>query len=301
MSLVYSPKNPINMKSQKEINALLNLIDDPDTDVYDTVSKKIASFGRPIIPILENYWEQVDNETAHERIESIIHNLHFEELVADVLNWRSHPVDLFTGLSLVDKYNYPDFDRITALTQFEKIRKNVWLELNNYLTPLEQINTINSIFFNYFKHRGVELDYKKPDDFLLHKSLESKKGNAIINGAIYMCICQRLDIPVAALNIPNQFLLGYFEEPIPTAPGQEANNNKIKFFVDGLSGQIYSHKDVENYFQRANIPILPSYFSPMDNKEVVCYLLLEYSKCFDNLSQQHKRNELLSLINNLTQ
>ena len=46
------PQNLIKMKSQKEIDALLHLIDDPDHDVYDTVSKKIASFGRPIIPIL---------------------------------------------------------------------------------------------------------------------------------------------------------------------------------------------------------------------------------------------------------
>ena len=294
------PQNLIKMKSQKEIDALLHLIDDPDRDVYDTVSKKIASFGRPIIPILENYWQQIDDETAHQRIESIIHNLHFEELIAELLIWKSLPIDLMTGLCLIDKYNYPEFDKAATISQFDKIRKNVWLELNNYLTPLEQINTINSIFFNYYKHRGVELDHKKPNDFLLHKSLESKKGNAIINGAIYVCLSQRLDIPVAALNIPNQFLLGYFEEPIEPIFDDEAEI-KIKFFIDGLNGQIYSHKDVENYFKRANISFLPSYFAPMSNKDMVCYILLEYSKCFDTTDEQHRRNEILSLINYLNQ
>ncbi len=289
------------MKNRNEIDALLNLIDDPDHDVYDTVSKKIASFGRPIIPILENYWGQIDNPTAHERIESIIHSLHFDELIAEIGIWKDNTTDLFKGLLLVDKYNYPDYDYSKTQTQFEKVRKNVWLELNNYLTPLEQINIINSIFFNYYKHRGVELDYKKPDDFLTHKAMESKKGNAIINGALYLCICQRLDISVAALNIPNQFLLGYFEQPVNDGNSLGNEPNGIKFFIDGLSGQIYSHKDVDNYLQRSDITKKDSFFSPKNNVEVISYLLEEYSKCYDTLEQQNKRNELLSMINYLSQ
>ncbi len=289
------------MESQKEINALLQLIDDPDEYVYETVSKKIASFGRPIIPILENYWEQVDNETAHERIESIIHNLHFEELIVDLLEWKEDSTDLIKGLMLVDQFNFPEFDAGLALTQFEKIRKNVWLELNMYLTPLEQVNIINSIFFNYYKHRGVELDYKKPDDFLLHKALESKKGNAIINGAIYLCICQRLDIPITALNIPNQFILGFHDASPHSSSEKQSPPQKIKFFIDGLSGQIYSHKDVENYFQRSNIELKPRYFASMSNIDIVVYLLSEYSKCYESISKQYKQSELLSMINYLKQ
>ena len=288
------------MKNRNEIDALLNLIDDPDHDVYETVSKKIASFGRPIIPILENYWGQIDNATAHERIESIIHSLHFDELIVELSSWKNNTTDLFKGLLLVDKYNYPDYDYSKTLTQFEKVRKNVWLELNNYLTPLEQINIINSIFFNYYKHRGVELDYKKPDDFLTHKAMESKKGNAIINGAIYLCICQRLDISVAALKIPNQFLLGYFEQPVNDGNSSDNERNDIKFFIDGLSGQIYSHKDVDAYLQRSEIAKKNAFFSPKTNVEVIGYLLEEYSKCYDNMEQQNKRNELLSMINYLS-
>ncbi len=289
------------MKNRNEIDALLNLIDDPDHYVYETVSKKIASFGRPIIPILENYWGQIDNATAHDRIESIIHSLHFDELITELGLWKDNTTDLFKGLLLVDKYNYPDYDYSKTQTQFEKIRKNVWLELNNYLTPLEQTNIINSIFFNYYKHRGVELDYKKPDDFLTHKAMESKKGNAIINGAIYLSICQRLDISVAALSIPNQFLLGYFEQPVNDGTSLDNESNGIKFFIDGLSGQIYSHKDVDNYLQRSDITKKVSYFTPKTNVEVICYLLEEYSKCYDTLEQQNKRNELLSMINYLSQ
>ena len=62
----------------------------------------------------------------------------------------------------------------------EKMRRNVWLELNNYLTPLEKINVLTSILYNYYKLKGVEIAYSQPEDFLINKTLETKKGNAII-------------------------------------------------------------------------------------------------------------------------
>jgi len=60
------------LKENKEITALLNLIDDPDEDVYHTVSNKLVSFGKEIIPNLENLWESISNEETQERIELLI-------------------------------------------------------------------------------------------------------------------------------------------------------------------------------------------------------------------------------------
>ena len=50
------------MEENREITALLHLIDDPDEDVYSTVSDKIISFGKEIIPNLENLWENKMDE-----------------------------------------------------------------------------------------------------------------------------------------------------------------------------------------------------------------------------------------------
>ncbi len=49
------------------------------------------------------------------------------------------------------------------------------------------------------------------EDFLINKVIENKKGNAITNGILYLIICELLDIPVKAINIPKQFILGYFD------------------------------------------------------------------------------------------
>ena len=129
------------------------------------------------------------------------------------------------------------------------MRRNIWLELNSYLTPLEQVNVITGILYNYCKLKGSEVSYDVPDDFFINKVLESKKGNAILNGIIYLIICELLDLPVRAINIPKQFILAYFDVDYNFPNPVEKIGSKINFYIDPLNGQIYSHKDVENYFK----------------------------------------------------
>lgn len=284
------------MKENKEIKALLHLIDDPDEDVYQTVSEKLASFGKDIIPNLENLWETIHNEETQERIELLIHRVHFRDLMEDTSKWGQNPADLLDGALIVARYNYPEMQPESVKQEIEKIRRNIWLELNNYLTPIEKINVMNSIFFNYYKQKGVEISYENPDQFLINKTLESRKGNAVSNGIIYLTLCHLLDIPVKAVNIPRQFILGYMDDTYEVNPSGNAAD-RIKFFIDPLTGQMYSHKDIESYFKRLSVPPVPSYFRPLSNKKVIQFLLEELSKCFDNDRNYYKMDELLSLSN----
>lgn len=285
------------MKENKEITALLHLIDDPDEDVYNTVSEKIFSFGKAIIPNLEDLWENISNEETQERIELLIHRLHFRDLTTDFTDWKNNNGSLLDGALIIAKYNYPEMLPATTRQEIEKMRRNVWLELNNYLTPLEQINVMNSIFFNYYKQKGVEVSYDNPDNFLINKTLETKKGNAISNGIIYLILCELLDIPVKAINIPRQFILAYFDTQYEAMNPVGHSSEKIKFYIDALTGQMYSHKDIESYFKRLSVPPVASYFKPKDNKQVIKFLLEELSKCFDNSANQYKMDELISLAN----
>ncbi|GAB2812660.1 transglutaminase-like domain-containing protein [Ferruginibacter profundus] len=283
------------MKENKEISALLHLIDDPDEFVYSTVSDKIISFGKAIIPNLENLWESTTNEELQERIELLIHRLHFRDLTNDFTAWAEGDADLLQGALLVAKYHYPDLNNNTVYQEIEKLKRNIWLELNSYLTPLEQINVITSILYNYYKQKGVEFAYNNPDDYLINKGLESKKGNAVNNGIIYLVLCEMLDVPVKAINIPRQFIMAYFDQQHDLLNPVGHSSEKINFYIDPLNGQMYSHKDVENYFKRISVPPTNSYFRQLSNKRIIQFLLEELSKCFDNDRNRYKMDELLSL------
>ena len=283
------------MKENKEIKALLHLIDDPDEDVYNTVSDKIISFGKDIIPNLEHLWENVSNEDTQERIELLIHRLHFRDLTAEFAEWKDSGENLLEGAILVSKYHYPEMQPAQIRQEIEKLRRNMWLELNNYLTPIEKINVLNSIFYNYFKQKGVEISYDTPDPFLINKTLEAKKGNALSNGIILIVLCELLDIPVKAINIPRQFILGYFDDQYDVLNPVGHSSEKISFYIDPLNGQMYSHKDIENYFKKLSVPPVTSYFRPISNRRIIQFLLEELSKCYDNDRNHYKMDELLLL------
>ena len=285
------------MDNTKEISALFNLIDDPDEEVFGAVSEKIVAFGKPIIPNLEHLWETTPNEEVQGRIELLIHRLHYRDLSEDFRQWSvSGHHDLMLGGLLACKFQYPELSTTPVLQEIEKIRRNIWLELNNYLTPLEQINIVTSILYNYYGLKGTETSYADPNEFLLHKVLETRRGNQISNGILYLVLCELLDIPVKAINIPKQFVLAFFK---PGYSDEKLENplQKIEFFIDPTSGQVFTHKDVESYFKRISVPATGVYFRPLPNKRVIQTLLEEMSKCFNDEKTLYRQKELTDLAN----
>lgn len=284
------------METNKEISALFTLIDDPDEEVFGAVSNKIVDYGSNIIPNLEHLWETTPDETTQHRIEILIHRLHFNDLSEDFRQWGlSGHHDLMLGAMLVAKFQYPDVSTTPVLQEIEKVRRNIWLELNNYLTPLEQVNIVTSILYSYYGLKGGETQYKEPNEFLLHKTLEAKRGNQISNGILYLVLSELLDIPIRAIRIPRQFIIAYFK------PGYSDENipnpvNKIEFFIDPSSGQVFTHQDVEGYFKRISVPPVGSYFKPQQNKEVIQNLLDEFGKCFTSDRDLYKQKELAELV-----
>ena len=283
------------METNKEIAALLTLLDDPDQDVFDAVSEKIVDYGKPIIANLEHLWETTPEEHTQERIELLIHRLHYRDLAEDFRQWSiSGHHDLMLGALLVAKFQYPDLSTSPVLVEIEKIRRNIWLELNNYLTPLEQINIVTSILYSYYGLKGGETNYNEPNEFLLHKTLQAKRGNQVSNGILYLILCELLDIPVRAIHLPKQFVIAYFK------PGYSEENlpdpyQKIEFFIDPASGQVFTHQDVESYFKRIAVHPVNAFFKPQLNKQVIVQLLEEFSKCFDGEKEKYKQQELMQL------
>jgi len=290
------------MEENKELSALFHLIDDPDEEVFGAVSNRIIDYGKGIIPNLENLWENTISEGIQERIELLIHRLHYRDLTEDFIEWNKNThQDLLTGALLVARFQYPELTNAQVFQEVEKLRRNIWLELNSYLTPLEQINVLTSILYNYFNLRGGETNYQNTDEFLINKQLETKRGNGISNGVLYLILSELLDVPVKAINIPRQFVLGYFKAEYDFERHTENPLYKTEFFIDPLSGHVFTHKDVDNYLKRINVPPVASYFKPISNKKIIQALLEEFGKCFDNDKNRYKQKELKMLSELITE
>lgn len=288
------------MQQNREISALLRLIDDPDNEVFDTVATKLLNYGRDIIPRLEQLWETTGDESVQERIELLIHRVHFNDLQHDFMEWnRSQKPEILRGAILLSKYQYPDLNVSAVLTQFDLMRRNIWLELNNYLTALEQVNVFNSILYNFYKLQGHELTTREPKYFFINQVLESKQGNAYTIGVLYLALCEMLDIPIFAVDVPRQFILAYMDT-LHSFFKPEAEIQQIQFYIDPINGMAYTQKDVDVYLRKINANDRDDYFKPLDSRKVIHKMMEELSLCYYYRREEDKAEEIKQLMRIIT-
>lgn len=287
------------MLPQKEIQALFQLIDDPDNEVFDTVANHILGYGKEIIPSLEHLWEHTLDQDVQDRIAQLIHRVYFTDLQVALRAWvAEEEPELFRGAILIAQYQYPELNIPFLLTQFEQIRKNLWLELNNYLTPIEKVNMFNGILYNYYKLQGHELSQQESNHFFINKVLESKQGNTFSLGVLYLALARLLDIPIFAMGIPRQFLLAYVDTVQHFYTKGNDALRRISFFIDPINGMIYTQNDVEFYLHKIKADATdPQYFASQSSRQIIAQMLQELSLCYSHNGDDTKAQEINLLLN----
>jgi regulator of sirC expression with transglutaminase-like and TPR domain len=286
------------LETNSQINALLQLLDDPDSMVYEAVSGKLESFGSEILPNLQNQLPFV-NEITHERIEVIINKIAFQEIENAFKNWVLHDnADLYTAVLLICRYrNQTEFNENDIRKKIKNIYQSTWLELNNYLSPIEQINVMSSILYNMYKLESQSLDAKLLNTFFVDKLVETKSGNGYSLGLLYLVLASMLDIPIFAVDIPDQFLLAYFDTSFNFLKPEAENTKSILFYIDPTNGMVYTQKDVDAYLQKINIVANPNMFLPQTEKQVVRTYLKTLVTCYSNNQLiNYKEKEILRLL-----
>lgn len=284
------------MMANSELHALLNLIEDPDEEVFLSITERFTLLGQEIIPVLEDHQNSTDDPEQIKKITYIIDKVSLSVLSNELLEWKNSEDQLTVEASLIiSKYLNRDFNQENLFFELEKIRRSIWLELNDYLTPLEEVNIINKIVFDYYKFKGIETNYTNKKDFDISALIDSKQSNTFPLSALYLLVAEMLGLSLKPVDVPRQNLLCYFEED----PIYDENGTGILFFIDPLNGQVYTHKDIENYLQKINYIPHPMKISPVSTTRFVQKWLKELSKSEKELGDLHKQAGLLSLIEKL--
>ena len=121
------------MKDNKQIIALISLLDDPDEFIYNEVKNKLMSLGDETIPFLEEYWEtNAMNATSQSRIEELIQEIQFDTTFSNIEKWlESDSQNLMRGALLINQIQYPDLDPKLVLDTIEKIKIFIFLLIND--------------------------------------------------------------------------------------------------------------------------------------------------------------------------
>lgn len=285
------------MANETEIQALIQLLDDEDKEVFRHVHDKLLSLGEQIIPHLEEVWTGDLNPTTHERLEEIIHEIQFTTLTGEWEAWlqKENP-DLLTGAFLVSKYYYPEIKYDVILRQMQKLRQSIWLELNYNQTPLEQVQVFNQVFYGYHEFKGLQ-NSENPKEFCLSNVIETKRGNAIAIGIIYQVIANDLNLPVYGVNLMRHYILAFCKKTILDFSAEMNNGKDVMFYVNPVNkGSIFSRNEIKDYLDKLHAEHEPKNFSPSGNVAIVKELLQYLIEISSREDQQQQLKDLNALF-----
>jgi regulator of sirC expression with transglutaminase-like and TPR domain len=284
------------MSQRKEINALIRLLDDEDPEVYENVSKRIISYGTEVIPELENAWSDSANLALHDRIEELIHIIQFTGLKEDLKDWLKDDLAiLLDGALLVARYQFPDLNKDDVYQQIDKARQKIWLELNQSYTPLENINIFNQVFYTIIGFNGVKNEEVDIADFCINHVGESKKGNAISLGILYIILSQQLELPVYGVNLYRHFVLAYQKNFV--FDFDMDNARETIFYMNPVNkGVPFQRREIKDYLKSMKVEEKESFFTPATNKEIIRELLYYVKFYFVSKDKTIKAEEISKLI-----
>ncbi len=288
------------MEKDKEIIALFRLLDDPDEVVFTSVSKRIISLGTDIIPSLEEEWLSVDNEIVQQRIESLIQQVSLTDIKEKFSVWEAQSSSsLFEAMTLLSRYIEPNLNENKLKNTLKSMHRSCWLELNNYLTPLEEIHIVNSILYSMYNLSAERNALKDSNTYYLNNVLETRKGNQFSLALIYLMITKMLDIPVFALKISNFVVLGYVNTLYDFKQHDEAPTMNTQFFIEPTEGTILSKQDVDSFIKKYKVEVDENSFKPLKNKEFVYHYSYALARSYEENGEHQKAGDIRSILSRL--
>ena len=288
---------------KSKLEALINLLDDPDITIYRMVEKELLKENDDIIPVLEKKWESSFDEGCQERIENIIQHIQFKETHHRLKIWlrrKEGERSLLNGLCHVDRFQYPDLTPQYLQLKVENLRKSIWLELNNSLTLLEKITILNHFLFNL---NGFTINHSNPhsaQNCFLNQILDTKKGNPVSMSIFYTVMARSLELPAHMIDFPKNPLVAIVDAKLARKVHGSSQSSDVLFYINPSNkGAITSRKEIEYHLKKNDYTPTEEYTEPKSDILFIKRLLeslLESYQSLGYLEKEEKVKQLLKLF-----
>lgn len=274
------------------------MLDEPNEDMYSSIREKITDYGKEAIPLLEEAWLKAGSDGDVRRIEDLIDNIRFDDIYTELHNWAQfHNNDLVKAFILLSKFRYPELEEERYLGQIEKIKQDIWLEINPNLTALEKVKVLNHVFYDVYQLRGQLPQQVKLNSYFLNEVLDSKKGSAIALVILYISIAQSLGIPVFGLDLYHHFGAVYMDDTIETKAPEEYTDDEVLFYIAVVNkGSVFTRNEIDRYLKQSKMDAKPEYYMPVVNIHIIKRLIEEMMSVLNKENKKDEAERLSRLI-----
>ena len=280
------------MNQPDKIDALINLLDDPDQKVFDQVSKELLQYGDAIVPTLESAWENSFNALLQNRIESIIHQIQFNQAISALKHWKEgEEKNLLEAAIIIASYQYTDLDKDFINNFVDQLTKDIWIELNANYTAMENVGVINKMLFDVYGFSGNKKNFHSPRNSFINNVIETRKGNPISLSILYLELAERLKLPIYGINLAEHFVLSYTDLPLPFI--DKVNKENILFYINPFNkGTLFQYNDIETFLNQLKIENQEKFYLPCDRLTVINRLLNNLIFCYNKSGYGDKVEEI---------
>lgn len=272
------------MTSKSEIESLIQLMEDPDPFIQQSVQDRFTELGINAVPILDEFRIETKDQNEKSKIRSIIHQLTFPSLKTDfhevlekgVRNRKSLELAVFT----LSRFGNPTL----RITDFEK-------QLDHFSTMVEptiryrlderrKMKQLIKFVFEDLNFSGDTEDYHNPANCFIDQVIRRRRGLPISLSMVVMFIARRLEMPFFGINMPIHFMLNYVSE-------------KEEVLIDPYdNGAIVSYDQCYFFLKKNNIEPKPDHFKIATDLEILI-------RCIRNLIHSYERLEQATYVEDL--
>ena len=181
----------------------------------------------------------------------------------------------------------------------ESIRKDVWLEINDNLTALEKVKIINYIMFHVYRFgRPSSGGLYEPQDSYVNRVIETRTGNPITLGILYLSVTWRLGLPVFGVDLPGNFILAY-QDAYRSSDTADSYGDVLFYINPYGKGAVLGRQEIEHFVDQQQLEPHPSFYEPCSNRITAGRLVRQLAHCYEksgSLQKVQQLQELLSII-----
>lgn len=278
----------IQMKQDPDskFRALMKLLDDEDPQVFAAVEREFLDGGDEAARMLEREIDNVEL-VVRKRIENLVSRIYLDKLQREydsLLDFVSHPdFSLERALYLLAKPLYPNVDFASIESELNDLANDLRERIAALEDPYDIVQHVNDFFLSEMGFAGNSKDYYDPDNSILHRVLQTRRGIPISLGTVYLLVGRRLNIPVYGVGAPAHFLVKFVLE------GKE-------FYVDVFNGgRIMSRKDAEESINDMGFSFEPRFLKTSSDLEILARSCRNLARAFSAIDEQPKANVLMEL------
>jgi regulator of sirC expression with transglutaminase-like and TPR domain len=280
----------------QEVETLISLLEDNDNEVLHAVTDELLKQGVTIIPKLEQAWETAMNIKLQERLETVIHNIQFVNAKTKLKNWiDSGAENILEGAAYIAQFQYPNTNVESLSKSIDKISGDIYLSAQNRLSAIEKVRLLNYVIFELNNFNRNTANFYSPQNSFINQVIETRKGNPITLGIIYMAVGQKIGLPIFGVNLPKCFVLAYLNEFRHIDSKDKSND--ILFYINPYNkGTVLTRREIDNFIVQQNLKPNPEYYTPCDNKSIILRLLTNLVIAYQKLGFDDKIKLLKDIL-----